>query len=102
MKGVSRFGRAGKLSPWYVGPFEVIGRVGPSAYRLSLPPHMSDVHDMFHVSALRRFVSDMDRRVSEEEVVVRPDLTFREDDPTALPHLIVFNASSTSLFVIRR
>ena len=78
MKGVSRFGRAGKLSPRFVGPFEVVGRVGTSAYRVALPPHMSDVHDVFHVSVLRRFVSDADRRVSEEEVEVRPDLTFRE------------------------
>ena len=78
MKGVSRFGRAGKLSPRFVGPFEVVGRVGTSAYRLALPSYMSDVHDVFHVSVLRRFVSDADRRVSEEEVEVRPDLTFRE------------------------
>ena len=78
MKGVSRFGRAGKLSLCFVEPFELIGRVGTSAYRLLLPEHMSDVHDVFHVSVLRRWVSDVDRRVSEEEVVVRPDLTFRE------------------------
>ena len=48
------FGKRGKLSPRYIGPFEVLERVGIVAYRLALPPSLSSVHDVFHVSMLRK------------------------------------------------
>ena len=51
-KGVLRFGKRGKLSPRYIGPYEVIERVGPVAYRLALPLELSQIHDVFHVSML--------------------------------------------------
>ena len=57
-KGVLRFGKRGKLSPRYIGPYEVIERVGPVAYRLALPLELSQIHDVFHVSMLRRYRSD--------------------------------------------
>ncbi|KAL0534796.1 hypothetical protein IC582_029090 [Cucumis melo] len=53
MRGVLRFERRGKLSPRFVGPFEILERIGPVAYRLALPPSLSTVHDVFHVSMLR-------------------------------------------------
>jgi hypothetical protein len=52
MKGVTRFGRRGKLNARYIGPYEILDRVGHLAYRLALPPHLSGVHNVFHVSAL--------------------------------------------------
>ena len=55
MKGVMRFGKRGKLSPRYIGPFEVIKRVGEVAYELALPPGLSGVHPVFHVSMLKRY-----------------------------------------------
>ncbi|KAL0539443.1 hypothetical protein IC582_023655 [Cucumis melo] len=58
MKGVLRFVKKGKLSPRFVGPFEILERIGPVAYRLALPPSFSAVHDVFHVSMLRRYVAD--------------------------------------------
>ena len=54
MKGVQRFGMRGKLAPRYVGPFPVIERYGPVAYRVELPPHLSAVHNIFHVSQLKK------------------------------------------------
>ena len=53
-RGVVRFGRHGKLSSRFIGPFEILERVGTIAYRLTLPPNMSGVHEVFHVSMLRR------------------------------------------------
>ena len=57
-KGILRFGRHGKLSPRYIGPYEVIERIGPLAYKLALPPELSQIHNVFHVSMLRRYRSD--------------------------------------------
>ena len=51
-RGVVRFGKRGKLSPRFIGPFEILERVGTVAYRLALPPSMSGVHEVFHVSML--------------------------------------------------
>ena len=52
-KGILRFGKHGKLSPRYVGPYEIIERIRPLAYRLALPRELSTIHDVFHVSMLR-------------------------------------------------
>nr|GFD13320.1 hypothetical protein [Tanacetum cinerariifolium] len=53
--GVRRFGNKGKLSPRFIGPFEILDRVGEVSYRLALPPQLSHVHDVFHVSLLRGY-----------------------------------------------
>ena len=55
MKGVMRFGKRGKLSPRYIGPFEVLKGVGEVVYELALPPGLSGVHPVFHVSMLKRY-----------------------------------------------
>ncbi|WVZ82385.1 LOW QUALITY PROTEIN: hypothetical protein U9M48_029652 [Paspalum notatum var. saurae] len=54
MKGVHRFGVKGKLAPRYVGPFKISEKCGPVAYRLELPPRLAAVHDIFHVSQLKK------------------------------------------------
>ncbi|TYK02180.1 ty3-gypsy retrotransposon protein [Cucumis melo var. makuwa] len=66
MKGVLRFERRGKLSPRFVGPFEILERIGPVAYRLALPPSLSAVQDVFYVSMLRKYVSDPSHVVDYE------------------------------------
>ena len=57
-RGVIRFGKRGKLSPRYIGPIEVLERVGIVAYRLALPPSLLSVHDVFHVSMLWKYTID--------------------------------------------
>lgn len=78
-KGVLRFGKQGKLSPRYNGPYEIIERVGPLAYRLALPPELSAVHDVFHVSMLRRYRSDPSHIIPESEMEVSEKLTYIEE-----------------------
>ena len=57
-KGVIRFGKRGKLNPGYVGPYEILERVGKVAYRLALPPNLAPVHNVFHVSMPKKYVPD--------------------------------------------
>ena len=57
-RGGVRFGKCGKLSPRFIGPFEILERIGTVAYRLTLPPSMSGVHEVFHVSMLRKYTPD--------------------------------------------
>ena len=57
-KGVVRFGKRGKLNPRYIGPFEIVERIGPVAYRLDLPEEFSRVHNVFHTSMLRKYIPD--------------------------------------------
>jgi hypothetical protein len=78
MKGVSRFGVKGKLAPWYIGPFPILVRCGPVAYRLQLPETLSAVHNMFHVSQLKKCLRVLDRTVEVMDVALEPDLTYSE------------------------
>ena len=77
-RGVIRFGKRGKLSPRYIGPFEVLERVGIVSYRLALPLILSSVHDVFHVSMLRKYTLDPTHVVDSGELVVDTDGTFEE------------------------
>ncbi|PKU60733.1 hypothetical protein MA16_Dca028271 [Dendrobium catenatum] len=79
MKGVTRFGQSGKLSPRYIGPFEIIEKVGPVAYKLALPTDMSDVHNVFHIAMLRKCVTDESQKVSHNEIELQKNLTYLEE-----------------------
>ena len=67
-KGVLRFGRRGKLSPRYIGPYEIVSEVGLIAYRLKLPPEVSRIHYIFHVSMLRKYIPDPSHVLREQPV----------------------------------
>ncbi|MCO6517008.1 MAG: hypothetical protein J6586_11060, partial [Snodgrassella sp.] len=78
LKGVKRFGVRGKLSPRFIGPFEILERVGEVAYRLALPPALASVHNVFHVSMLRKYVSDPTHILSYEHLELDEDLSYEE------------------------
>nr|GEZ32090.1 putative reverse transcriptase domain-containing protein [Tanacetum cinerariifolium] len=78
-KGVVRFGKRSKLSPRYVGSFEIVERIGPVAYRLHLPQELVGVHDTFHVSNLKKCLADVNLHVPLDEVNVDDKLHFVEE-----------------------
>ena len=75
-RGVVRFGKRGKLTPRFIRPFEIFERVSTVAYRLSLPPSMSGVHEVFHVSMLRKYSPDPAHVVDWGHIEVDTDGTF--------------------------
>ena len=77
-KKVMRFRKNGKLSPRFIGPYEVIEKVGQVAYRLAFAPELENIHNVFHVSMLRRYSSNPSHEVSSETIDLRPNLTYEE------------------------
>ena len=77
-RGVVRFGKRGKLSSMFIGPLEILERIGTVAYRLALPPSMSGVHKVFHVSMLRKYTPDPAHVVDQGQIEVYTDGTFEE------------------------
>ena len=75
---VVRFGKRGKLTPRYIGPFEVLERVGTITYWLVLPSSLSGVHEVFHVSMLRKYTPDLTHVMDWGDIVVDIDGTFDE------------------------
>ncbi|KAL0410503.1 UNVERIFIED_CONTAM: hypothetical protein Slati_3640000 [Sesamum latifolium] len=82
-RGILRFGKKEKLSPRYIGPYEILERVGPLAYRLALLAELSQIHDVFHVSMLRRYRSDPSHILREPEIEISEGLTYVEE-PTEI------------------
>ncbi|XP_073152173.1 uncharacterized protein [Henckelia pumila] len=74
MKGVVRFGKIGKLNPRYVGPFEILDKVGTLEYRLALPLDMSRIHNVFHISQLRKYIPDPSHVLEIEPLVIEGNL----------------------------
>jgi hypothetical protein len=77
-RGVQRFGVKGKLAPQYIGPFEILEICGPVAYHLQLPPHIAAIHDIFHVSQLRKCVKVPTEVIDSKTIEIEPDLTYTE------------------------
>ena len=83
-RGIRRFGIKGKLSPRFIGPFEILERVGEVSYRLALPPQLAHVHNVFHVSLLRGYHYHPLHVVSYPLDQIREDLTVREEPEAIL------------------
>ena len=74
-----QFGKKGKLSPRFIGPFEITQRVGQLAYRIALPPDLVGTHDVFHVSILRKYIINPDVIVEYEPLEIQEGLTYIEE-----------------------
>ena len=75
---MQRFGIKGKLAPRYIGPFPIVERCGPVAYRLNLPANLSAVHNIFHVSQLRKCLRVLTEVVESDSIQLEFDLTYSE------------------------
>ena len=78
MKGVQRFGVKRKLAPIYVGPYKIIERKGNVAYKLQLPPEMSAIFDVFHVSQLKKCLRVPEEAIAPTNIKLQSDLTYEE------------------------
>jgi hypothetical protein len=78
IRGVRKFGVKGKLAPWYVGSYQILAKRGEVAYQLSLPENLSVVHDVFHVSQLKKCLCVLEEQLLVEDPEVQEDLTYIE------------------------
>ncbi|GJY69296.1 putative nucleotidyltransferase, ribonuclease H [Tanacetum coccineum] len=98
-RGVRRFGIKGKLSPRFIGPFEILERVGEVSYRLALPPQLSHVHNVFHVSLLRGYKYHHLHVVSYPFGQIREDLSYTEEPESILDRQVRVMRKKTIPFV---
>ena len=77
-RGTLRFGQKGRLSRTFIGPYEILSRIGDVAYRLALPPVLLGVHNVFHVSMLKKYVLDSSHVLQHEPLEIRDDATYGE------------------------
>lgn len=99
MRGTKRFGLKGKLAPRFVGPFQIVQKIGDVAYRLDLPASMK-VHPVFHVSMLRRCVRDSSQIIPVVDIELRDDCTF-EQRPRAIVDSDTRNTRRTSTEIVK-
>ncbi|GKF43410.1 hypothetical protein Tco_0129962, partial [Tanacetum coccineum] len=78
-KGVIQFGKQGKLNPQYIGPFKILERIGTVAYKLELPKELINVHSTFHISNLKKCLSDESHVIPMKEIRLDDKLNFVEE-----------------------
>ncbi|WCJ24572.1 hypothetical protein M5689_006522 [Euphorbia peplus] len=100
MKGVMRFGKKRKLAPRYIGPFKLLKRIGEVVYQLALPPNLSQVHPVFHISMLRKYVHDPSHVLHPEAIKISEDLS-HEEQPVAIVDHQVRKLQSKSIPMVK-
>ncbi|XP_070019864.1 uncharacterized protein [Nicotiana sylvestris] len=100
LKGVMRFGKKGKLSLRFIGPFEILRHVRGVAYELALPPSLAGVHLVFHVSMLRRYHSDPSHKMDFILVQLDKDLSY-VDEPVAILDMQVRKLRSKNIALVK-
>jgi hypothetical protein len=78
MRGLRHFKVRGKLAPRFIGPFKILEKRGEIAYQLELPPQLSDVHNVFHVSQLKKCLRVLEEQLSMEDLDAKEDLSYQE------------------------
>jgi hypothetical protein len=88
IQGMRRFKVKGKLSPCFIGPFEILKRVREVAYQLELPDHLADVYDVFHVSQLMKCLRVPKEQIPMEELSVQGDMTYTKYPTKILDNMV--------------
>ena len=83
-----KFGKGAKISPRFVGPFDIVERKGPVAYRLALPDSLRRVHDVFHVSVLRHYISDPTHMIDMSSLQVSDEGALKAKPVHILDHRV--------------
>ncbi|XP_028107496.1 uncharacterized protein LOC114306458 [Camellia sinensis] len=78
-KAVMRFGKKGKLSPRYIGPFKILERIDKTTYHLALPPSLSHIHNVFHVSTLKKYMPDPSHVLDFQPIRLKDDLSYEDE-----------------------
>ncbi|XP_058078643.1 uncharacterized protein LOC131226966 [Magnolia sinica] len=86
MKGLMRFRQKGQLVPYFIGPFEILDLVGAVAYRLALPTALAGIHNVFHISMLKKYMPDESHIVSWEQIELTDDASYTEEPIRILDH----------------
>ena len=73
--GIGRAIKSRKLTPIFVGPYQILGRIGTTAYEIALPPHLANLHNVFHVPQLRKYVASPSHVLESDDIQIREDLT---------------------------
>ena len=81
---ILRFGKKGKLSSRFIGPYEILERIGPVAYRLALPPEFAKLHNVFHMSMLWRYRSDGSHILPVQDIQVQAEFSYDEEPKTIM------------------
>ena len=100
MTGIGRSLKTKKLSPKYIGPFQILDKIGPVAYRIALPPNLSLIHNVFHVSQLKKYNPDPAHVIEHENIALRDNLSY-EVEPSCIADRRVKQLRNKSISMVK-